>query len=171
MMNINWLKLVGVILIGGYFLRAVAAPADWHLIDGVDLIFHEAGHTLFFWAPEWLNIAGGSIFQVFLPLALAVVAWRRDQNYTAAVLLMWAGQSFVNVSVYAGDALKMQLPLISPYAEHDWNFLLWRFGLLRHTNLIAGIIKGVGLTTFFAGLALAFYQSFERKEETLSLPD
>ncbi len=162
-MRPNYLKLIGLLLIGGYVVRAALHPADWHLIDGVDLIFHEAGHTLFMAFPEWLVIAGGSIFQVLVPLAVAVVAFVKRQNYTGSVVLLWAGQSLINVSVYAGDALKMQLPLISDSAEHDWNYLLWYFGALRHTAAIAKTIEISGILTIFAGAALSLWFSFKKE--------
>lgn len=153
--TVDWLSLIGVALGAAYFGRALAQPAAWHFMDAVNLVFHEAGHTIFgVLGQVTLTALGGSLFQVLLPLALAAYAWRRDQPLTAALLLMWAGQSLANVSVYAGDAVKMQLPLISDAAEHDWNYLLWRGGLLPHTAAIARAILTAGWAAFLGGLAV-----------------
>ncbi len=162
-MKPDYLKLAGLFIFGGYIVRAALNPAAWHLIDGVDLIFHEAGHALSMAFPYWLQIAGGSIFQVLLPLIVAAVSFIKRQYYTGSMVLLWAGQSLINVSVYAGDALRMQLPLISDGAEHDWNYLLWYFGALRHTAAIARTIEISGILTIFAGAALSLWFSFKKE--------
>lgn len=170
---VDWFGLVGVALGAAYFGRSLAHPATWRFIDAVNLIFHEAGHTIFgLFGQVTLTSLGGSLFQVLLPLGLAAYAWRREQRFTAALLLMWAGQSLANVSVYAGDAVKMQLPLISDYAEHDWNYLLWRGGLLPHTAAVARSLLVAGWAFFAAGLALGARAAVETevKEEPSDEP-
>lgn len=170
---IDWFGLVGLALGAAYFGAALAHPAVWRFMDAVNLIFHEAGHTIFgLFGQVTLTSLGGSLFQVLLPLSLAVYAWRREQRLTAALLLMWAGQSLGNVSVYAGDAVKMQLPLISDYAEHDWNYLLWRGGLLPKTAAVARAILAAGWVSFLVGLALGVRAAVavEKKEEAGDAP-
>jgi len=162
-MKINYPKLIGALLIGAYLGNAAINARDWHFIDGANLIFHEAGHWLFAIGPEWWTVAGGSIFQVALPLVLAVVAFLRRDYFTSAIIMIWVGQSLVNVSVYAGDALKMELDLIGgENTTHDWNHLLWHFGALRHTDLIAGIIRGFGVVAILAGFVGAVRLSIEK---------
>ncbi len=169
-MKPNYLKLAGLLLVGGYIVRAALHPDVWRLIDGVDLIFHEAGHTLFMAFPNWLMIAGGSIFQVLVPLAVAAAAFAKRQWYTGSLVLLWAGQSLMNVSVYAGDALKLQLPLIGGEGtEHDWNYLLWYSGQLRHTAEIARAIGIAGILTILAGIGLAIRFSFEKERDYAGL--
>jgi hypothetical protein len=167
-MAIKWPNALGLALIGGYLILAAAQPLSWHVIDGANLIFHEGGHTLFMWGPHWLYIAGGSIFQVLLPLGLALYFAFKRQPYAAALLLFWVGQSAVNVSVYAGDAMRMRLPLIADGVLHDWNELLLHFGLLRRTDLIAGIIRASGWAFIATGALAGFWFSLGSSEPKTS---
>jgi len=59
--------------------------------------------------------------------------------YSAAIVLLWVGQSILNVWVYAAAAQVMQLVLLggltgSEGSFHDWNFLLTELGLLDSTK-------------------------------------
>lgn len=49
-----------------YFLWCAYDPYEWHLIDGVNLVIHEAGHIVFMPFGEFIMIAGGSLFQIIL---------------------------------------------------------------------------------------------------------
>src|SRR3712207_7366884 len=49
-------------------------------------------------------------------------------------------------SVYAGDAVAMQLPLLGgDDSMHDWNWMLDELGLLSRTREVAGAIRALGL--------------------------
>jgi hypothetical protein len=72
--------------------------------------------------------------------------------------LLWAGQSLINISVYAADATKMQLPLLGgDSSTHDWNWLLIYLGQLRHTPQIAQVITVCGWLVLLAGLFGGIY--------------
>ncbi len=162
-MRPDYAKLAGSLLVGGYLLNAALHPAAPHFIDNANLMFHEAGHLLFGLCPEWLAIAAGSGFQTALPLAIVAYAVWKRQYHAAAVVLMWTGQTMTNTSVYAGDALTMRLDLIGgENTTHDWNHLLWHFGLLRHTDAIAAGIRLTGTVIIAASLAMSLYFSFDR---------
>jgi hypothetical protein len=165
-------KLAGSLLIGGYLLNAALNPAARHFIDGANLMFHEAGHLIFSWCPEIIAIMAGSGFQTALPLAIAGYAVVKRQYFMAAVVLMWVGQTLTNTSVYAADALKMELPLIGGEATtHDWNHILWHFGLLRHTDTIAASIRISGTAIVGVGLALSLFLSFARNGDEAATVD
>ena len=65
------LKTVVALMAGAYFLWAAMHPADWRMIDGFNLVMHEAGHVLFMFFGEFMTILGGSLFQVLAPAAFA----------------------------------------------------------------------------------------------------
>jgi hypothetical protein len=139
---------------GLYFLWCAWEPSRWHLIDGVNLIIHEAGHFVFMPFGDFLGVAGGSLFQVIMPALFVGYFYRSGQLYSAALTLFWVGESTLNVSVYAGDAVKQQLPLLGgDGATHDWGYLLGRLGLLGATREIAGCLWLGGAAT----IALALY--------------
>lgn len=129
---------------GAYFLWAALHPLDWRLIDGVNLIIHEAGHLFFMPFGEFLMIAGGSLLQLIVPATFAFYFFYHEKNYSCALVLLWLGESLLNVSVYAGDSIERQLPLLGGNDSiHDWNYMLDRLGWLSHTN---GIAKALHLT-------------------------
>lgn len=173
-LKIKWSGLILTSAAFIYFARAMnTGPDNWHVIDNANLIFHEAGHTLFMWAPYWLEIAGGSLFQVLLPLGLSAYSFWKRQPLAGAVMLMWAGQSCANVSVYMADALKQQLPLIADGAIHDWNHLFASYGLLRHTALLAGSVKILGWLSLLIGFGLGCWVSliFGKTNENPEAPN
>jgi hypothetical protein len=162
-MKIRWTKFIFALAVGAYFVSLALSPETYRWIDAFDLIFHEAGHTLFGFLPYTVMLMGGSITQVAIPLIVAVSCWFKGYRYTSGLMLFWTGQSLMNVSVYAADALKMQLPLISDSAEHDWNYILWRLGGLHHVAAVAGTIRALGWIFILGALALCVLLSVERE--------
>ena len=58
---------------------------QYHLLDGVNLLLHEAGHVVFGVAGEFLHFLGGTLGQLFFPIAFVVYFWRRRERFEAAV--------------------------------------------------------------------------------------
>jgi hypothetical protein len=135
------------------------------ILDGANLIFHEAGHVFFSLFGDFLQFLGGSLFQVALPLALTGYFWRHGQRFSAAVTLFWTGESLVNVSVYVADAKWMTLELIG--GEHDWNYLLGRLGLLNQAESLGRFVFVLGVLTVLLSLGLLIGDlARSRKHET-----
>ena len=138
-------KLAVAVIATAYFLWCAIDPFQWHFIDGVNLVIHEAGHTVFSPLGEFMMIAGGSLFQVIIPAGFWAYFLYRGQQYSAALVLFWVGESLLNVSVYASDAQAMQLPLLGGGdSQHDWNYLLTSLNVLQSTDMIAFVIRGLG---------------------------
>ena len=138
-------KLAVAVIASLYFLWCAYDPYQWHLIDGVNLVIHEAGHLIFSPFGEFMMIAGGSLFQVIMPALFVGYFWYNGKYYSASLVLFWVGESILNVSVYAGDSLALQLPLLGGEDSiHDWNYLLSSLNLLPATAKIAGAIRLLG---------------------------
>lgn len=153
-------KLVILALVAVYFGWCAYDPRRWHFIDGVNLLIHEAGHVVFMPCGEFMAIAGGSLFQLIVPAAFALYFYRHGQRFSAALVLCWVGQSLLNVSVYAGDALKLELPLLGGEDSiHDWNYLLDRMGLLASAGGIGGLLRFGGTLLIIAGGGTAIKQT------------
>lgn len=151
------LRLAGAIGASLYFLWCAYDPSRWHLIDGVDLVIHEAGHLVFSPFGEFMTIAGGSLFQVIMPALFVAYFWYHDNLFAAAMTLFWVGQSILNVSVYAGDSLALQLPLLGGQdATHDWNYLLTSLDLLQSTKTVAAVIRVIGTATIILAAVGSF---------------
>jgi hypothetical protein len=160
----NPFKVAVAVGAGLYFLWCALDPERWHLIDGVNLIIHEAGHVLFMPLGEFLSIAGGSLAQVILPALFVLYFYRTGQSYSAALTLFWVGESTLNVSVYAADAVHQDLPLLGGEGStHDWNYLLDSLGLLGATPFIGGLIRLCGTLLILAALYLALRESGEEE--------
>jgi hypothetical protein len=141
-------KLVVAVIASLYFFWCAYDPYQWHLIDGVNLVIHEAGHLIFSPLGEFMMIAGGSLFQVIMPALFVGYFSYNGKYYSAALVLFWVGESILNVSVYAGDSLALQLPLLGGEdSVHDWNYLLSSLNLLPATAKIAGAIRLLGTAT------------------------
>jgi len=141
----NILKLVVAVIASLYFFWCAYDPYQWHLIDGVNLVIHEAGHLIFRLFGEFLMIAGGSLFQVIMPALFVGYFIYHRKFYSASLVLFWVGESILNVSVYAGDSVALQLPLLGGQdSVHDWNYLLTSLNLLSATAQFAGAIRLLG---------------------------
>ncbi|MFN2493443.1 MAG: hypothetical protein ABR501_11240 [Pyrinomonadaceae bacterium] len=79
-------RLIVAVVASLYFFWGAYDPYQWHLIDGVNLLIHEAGHLFFRPLGEFMMIAGGSLFQVIMP-ALFVGYSVIDEN---SIRLRWS---------------------------------------------------------------------------------
>jgi len=137
------------------FARGIAAePPGFFLgiLDGANLIFHEAGHILFSPFGDFMQYLGGSLMQVAIPVTCAVYFWLHEQRGSAAVALFWAGESLTNVAIYVADARRMELPLIG--GDHDWNYLLDRLNLLNQADSLGRFVFVLGILTILFSLGL-----------------
>jgi hypothetical protein len=127
------------------------------VLDGFDLVVHEAGHPLFgLLGWRFLAILGGTLLQLTPPLVAAVVFWRRRQPASLAVAVAWLGVNLVHVGQYAADAQARALPLFNADASgHDWWNLLRALGLLEQCRAIGGALGGLGWALQVAGPAWA----------------
>jgi hypothetical protein len=169
-MRPNIPKLIFAILLSLYFLWVAWDPMQGSFLDNVDLPIHETGHLLFRVLGEFMMIAGGSLFQVIFPAVfVGYFAWQRSY-YSAAIVLLWVGQSILNVWVYASDAVVMQLVLTSGFTGsegsfHDWNYLLTATGLLDSTKGVAKVIRFLGTLTIIIASVSAVYFSFREPDQ------
>ena len=137
------------------FARGIAVePPGFFLgiLDGANLIFHEAGHIFLLPFGEFLHYLGGSLMQVAIPAFCAGYFWLHQQRASSAVTLFWAGESLTNVAIYVADARRMELPLIG--GDHDWNYLLDRLNLLNQADSLGGFVFVLGVLTILFSLVL-----------------
>lgn len=122
------------------------------ILDGANLIFHEAGHIFFSPFGDSLQYLGGSLMQVLIPVICAVYFWLHQQRSASAVTLFWTGESLTNVAIYVADAQRMELPLIG--GDHDWNYLLDRLDLLNQAESLGRFVFVVGMIAILFALGL-----------------
>ena len=126
--------------------RHAALSATWVLsfdfvpiVDHVNLAFHEFGHMFFGLFGELMGWLGGSPGQFVFPIACTVHFLRLGQLLQAAACALWGFENLRYVAMYVADARAQSLPLVGG-GEHDWNYLLGRFGLLDHDQSIAAVL-------------------------------
>jgi hypothetical protein len=153
-----------LLVCGGLALWALTAADPWiPLLDGANLLFHEAGHPLFGIFGEGPGLYGGTFMQLLVPLVVAGnFAWRRE-TAPFALSLAWACQNLVNIARYAADAREQVLPLVGG-GEHDWEGILLRWNALGHDLGVARTIRGTALLGLaaLAGWLVLRYQRGER---------
>ena len=120
------------------------------ILDGANLIFHEAGHILFLPFGEFLQYLGGSLTQVTIPAICAVYFFLHEQRSALAFTLFWTGESITNVAIYLADARRMELPLIG--GDHDWNYLLDRLNLLSQAENLGRLALTLGVILILGSL-------------------
>ena len=168
--SINYWRIFGVLAAIFYFSRIAFSPSGDYMINNVNLIFHEAGHVIFWPFGEFISVAGGSFMQLLLPFVFVVYFILRQEYFSAGIVFFWFGENFINLSVYAADALSMELSLLGGEgAIHDWNYLLTRFNILEYTKTIAVLLRIIGSGIMIAGAFLVFWTLFEEKPANMKL--
>ena len=109
---------------------------DYHFLDGVNLLFHEAGHVFLAFFGQTLQFMGGTLGQLFFPIACALHFAQTRRFFETALMGIWLAESLMNTARYLGDAQAQALPLVGGHI-HDWNWLLQKWGVLAHCETIA----------------------------------
>jgi len=144
-------RLALTLLLAIYGMRILLHPDGGSLMDLVDLPIHETGHLVFAPFGEFLQFAGGTLFQLIMPAAFIVYFAKREDSHAASVGLWWVAQNFWNISVYVRDARAQALPLVGG-GEHDWAYMLGRLGLLRQDEAIGRAVWFVGAVVYAAAI-------------------
>jgi hypothetical protein len=136
-------------------------PMTSSIFDGVNLAFHEMGHAAFFWLGDrFLNTAGGTIFQLGIPIAAAgYLLYKQRDPFGAAVCLFWLGTAMFGAGVYAADARAQALPLVSPFGpvdvdSHDWTVMLMKYGMLSRDQEIGAALRSGGILAMLGSIAI-----------------
>lgn len=164
--NISLFKIVLVTLISAYMFYYMSTLSDWHFIDNVNLIFHEAGHPIFSFLGEFIHSLGGTLMQILIPAIFSFYFYNRKDYFSASLLLFWLSQNFFNIYVYAADAIKMELPLLGgDGVNHDWNYMLSSVGLLKYTQQISLFFYLIGIIILVHAIVFSFKFSTNSKSQ------
>ena len=164
-------KTVIAVIASIYFLWCAYDPSNAVFMHLINTPIHEAGHVLFRILGEFMGIAGGSLLQILVPIVFFGYFVYHKKPFSAAIVLFWVGNNFLDVYVYANDAQVMQLPLLSGVTGseggfHDWNYLLTATNLINSTKTVAGLIRFLGTLTIIAAGILSIYYSIYPQNET-----
>lgn len=148
----RWLLRLPILVVLAWIARSyLSDPGATSIFSGITLGFHEMGHAFFSFAGNRiLTAAGGTIFQLGVPLGAAIyLAMRQRDPFGAAVCVFWLGTALVEAGHYAADARAQALDLVSPFGavdvdSHDWTVMLLKFGKLSKDREIGAFLTGAG---------------------------
>ena len=129
-------------------------------MHAIVLPIHEAGHILFIPLGEFMTIAGGSLFQLLLPLIVVGVLLIQNRDpFGAALGLWWCGASMIDLAPYIYDAAEPQLIMLGGHTgedgPHDWIYLLDRFGKVARSQAYGSMAHKIGIVIMIVGLTWA----------------
>lgn len=136
-----------------YFCRGAANRGRGNFFDNVNLVFHEAGHVIFSLFGEVVCAAGGTIMQLLVPVVLVIYFWEKKNRYAAGIVMLWLGESSIGAARYAGDAVKLELPLLGD-GTHDWTYLLSLNNLLGKAQAISDVFYYSGIAIIITGIII-----------------
>lgn len=92
--------------------------------------------------------------QILVPTILVAYFFANQKPYETALLSLWVADNLFNVSTYAGDAIKLQLPLLGDLGpeSHDWFNILNSLNLLKYTQIVANTIHFIGIIIILLAL-------------------
>ena len=144
------------IVLAIYGLSIARHPGGGSMMDNVDLPIHETGHLVFAPFGDFMQFAGGTLFQLIMPAIFVGYFLRQKDRHSASVALWWVGQNFWNISVYAADARAQELPLVGG-GEHDWAYMLGELHWLKYDQRVAKLIWTAGVLVFIASIVIGLF--------------
>lgn len=160
--SLDFIKVTIVVIVTLYLIYYIKTIHEWHFIDNINLIFHEAGHVIFGLFGDFIGMLGGTLMQILTPLICSFYFYRRNDFFSSSLLLFWLSQNFFNIFVYANDAIKMELPLLGgDSVHHDWNYILSALNILKYTERIASLIYFIGIIILLFAIILSLKFSKE----------
>lgn len=158
--------------LGTFFLLPIIVYLILHIgnflfIDYLNLLIHEGGHGVFKIFGGFIYTLGGTLMQIIIPSMFVIYYFLTKKKFLTQIFLIWLGENFFNISVYASDARSKKLPLLGGNnVYHDWNYLLSKTGLLEYDLLIGKIFIALGLICF---LVVLFIPIIIKNEKPVNL--
>jgi len=137
-----------LVFYAAFIVHAIVDKDRFLIIDYVFLPIHEGGHLLFGWLGQTIGVMGGTILQLFVPMAVTAHFVSQRHLTGTAFAAFFFFENFLNISVYMADARRHELQYVTvgdaATAEHDWTYLFIKFGVLEHDTGIAAVVRMVG---------------------------
>ena len=62
-------------------VRFLRDPTHGTIFSGITLGFHEMGHVVFAWAPRFIAVVMGSVFQIAVPIVVIILFYRQPDFF------------------------------------------------------------------------------------------
>jgi len=138
---------------------------EFNFMHSINLVFHEAGHFIFFWAPRQIMVIMGTGLQIIIPFFFMIVFIRQNDWFASCVMSWWGFQSIVDSAYYIADAKDRSMPLITGDPDsHDWWYLLGQWGILDYSEFIGNIIMYLGFFGMLSSIMFMCMTLFLKQE-------
>jgi hypothetical protein len=145
-----------------FIYHALRAHGGFLLIDHVNLVIHEGGHLLFSILGATMSLWGGTLLELFVPLALAVYFTFARHTTGAAFSFFFFFENFLYIGTYMADARSQGLPLVTvgdaEEGGHDWFNIFSSLGLLQYDRTLGGTTRIVGWLGMLATVGWLIYR-------------
>ena len=148
-----------------FFIYAATDEDGFLMVDNVNLISHEAGHLVFAPFGRTMNILGGTLGELLVPLGFAIYFLRQRHLAGAAFCSFWFFENFPYIARYMEDARTVSLPLVGWGDEHDWELLFTQWGVLAHDTIIGGWMRRLGWLGMIATVAWFAWRAWRTPSE------
>jgi len=148
----EWLPSIIILSIAIYL---VLNRGNYLFIDNADLVIHEAGHFFFRFLGKFIYTAGGTLMQIILPSLIAWYFFKNSYRTGVQFSLLWLGQNFINISVYAADAQARKLHLLGDNkVYHDWHYMLYELHILSYDYLVGYFLFVIAIIIFIVAILM-----------------
>jgi len=165
----RWALLAWVAFYAVFLFQLARGSGLPSMIDLVFVPIHEGGHLLFGYFGHGLMIAGGTLLQLSVPMALAAYFCLQRQIAGTAFCLFCFFEQFLPIATYMADARAQELPLVTvgdpDFVEHDWFAMLSGMGVLEHDTQIASLVRFIGWMGMFAVAGWLVWRAFARAKK------
>jgi hypothetical protein len=158
-----------------YLIVLAGAAGGGGLARWFDLVFvpiHEGGHLLLAWFGKWLMVAGGTLLQLFVPVALAVYFAFQRQLPGTAFCAFFACEQLLPIGTYMADSRTQSLDYVTvgdpELAEHDWAYLFSHAGVLEHDTQIGAAVRLIGWVGMLVVVAWLVWRAWPPKNAPAS---
>jgi hypothetical protein len=151
--------LVAIFFVYGYLQSDPVNPSIMYgIFHTINLVFHEAGHTLCMVFGHFLYILGGSLFQVLIPSLIAYYFYVQQDLFSMSVILSWVSANVWEVAVYMKDAKDRVLPLLGDDPDsHDWYNLFSDMGILHKAVNIGQAFHSLAYVVLLCSVSIGLY--------------
>jgi hypothetical protein len=161
---VAWFALATYVL---FLLHAGFDRSGFLFLDYANLAIHEVGHPLFgIFANEnqvglgyTLAILGGTLLELIVPFACAVLFFLRREVPGVAFCLFWFFENFLYIGHYMATARSMDIQLVGS-GEHDWEILFTQWHILVHDQQIGHATQALGWLGMLATVVCFAWRSF-----------
>ncbi len=150
-----WISSILLLPIMVFF---AASSSKFHFIDYVNLLIHEGGHGIFSFFGKFIYTLGGTLAQIIIPGMFVVYYYIVRKKILMQIFLVWLGENFINISIYAADARAHQLPLLGGNkVYHDWTYILNETGLILYDYEVGRFFYWLGIISFIISFVVPLF--------------